>query len=81
MYTVIPIISSSNDLNKPYLVLSRSILVSKYSNYKEIHRFIFSRYNETLKDFGMNRYNNFHVILKFKRVKFDINQVKRKMNL
>jgi hypothetical protein len=34
LYNVIPMISSKGNPQDPYIVLSRSILVSKYSNYR-----------------------------------------------
>jgi len=78
LYTVIPVLSPSNDHNKPYIVLSRNILVSKYSSYRDLHPFIFAKYHEALEDF--DKYNSFHVTLKYKRVKIDLYQVKKKLN-
>ena len=60
LYSVIPMIITNNELNKPYMVLSRTILVTKYSNYKEIHHYTFAKYQEALKDFNIDKYSNFH---------------------
>jgi hypothetical protein len=80
LYTVIPVLSPSNDHNKPYIVISRNILVSKYSSYKDLHHFILAKYHEALEDFDIDKSNSFHVILKYKRVKIDLYQVKIKLN-
>ena len=81
LYTIIPIISPSNDYNKPYLVLSRTILVSKYSNYKNIHQFLNDRYHESMNDFGFKSLEQYTLIFKYKKVKIDLSQIKRKYNL
>lgn len=81
LYTVIPIISPTNNHDKPYLVLSRSILVSKYSDYKLIHRLLNDRFHDSLDDFGIKNIEGYTLILKYKKVKIDLNQIKRKFDL
>lgn len=49
LYTVIPIISVKN--SDPYMVLSKSILVTKYSSYRAVQYFIYSRSHKSLEDF------------------------------
>lgn len=78
LYSVIPMITTNNELNKPYMVLSRTILVTKYSNYKEIHHYTFAKYQEALKDFNIDKYSNFHCCFKFKKVRMDINQINKR---
>lgn len=60
------------------MVLSRAMLVTKYSNYKIIQKHV----NKCF-DFSMDLYNiedleDFHIVFKFKKVKVDISQLKRK---
>lgn len=81
LYTVIPLISINHDVDRPYLVLSKSILITKYSNYDEFHRYILTKYRNTKEDFGITNVKNLTIIFKVKRVKFDISQIKKKFNL
>ena len=60
------------------MVLSRPILVSKYSNYLEVHRFISTKFNKALEDFNIDNLEDYSLILKHRKVRFDMNQVKRK---
>lgn len=78
LYSVIPMITTNNELNKPYMVLSRTILVTKYSNYKEIHHYTFAKYQEALKDFNIDKYSNFFKNISFKKVRMDINQINKR---
>jgi hypothetical protein len=78
LYTVIPIISIKNNYNEPYMVLSKSILVTKYSSYKIIQYYIYSKYLKSLEDFGIDGLEDFHLILKYKKAKLDINQINKK---
>jgi hypothetical protein len=80
LYTVIPLISATNNPHESYIVLSRSILVTKYSDYSRIHYFIHRKYLDSLEDFNIKDTSNFTIILKYKRVKFDINQIKRRFS-
>jgi hypothetical protein len=78
LYTVIPIISIKNNINEPYMVLSRSILVSKYSDYKLFREYIYSKYLKSLEDFGIDGLEDFNITLKYKKVRLDINQINKK---
>jgi len=77
LYTVIPIISVKNSPDEPYIVLSNSILVTKYSDYKLVHNYIFERYLKSKDSFEIID-DDFLLVLKYKRVKLDINQIKRR---
>jgi hypothetical protein len=57
LYSFIPL--HSNDSNKPYIVLSRSFLVTNYSSYRSIHHFTFAKYHEALEEFYIEKYNDF----------------------
>lgn len=79
LYTIIPIVSPSNDPTEPYLVLSRSILVSHYSDYRLIHHYLFDKYNHAIENFGMDEYDSeFKLIFKYKRISLDLDQLKKK---
>nr|YP_009487166.1 hypothetical protein [Russula compacta]AWB36068.1 hypothetical protein [Russula compacta] len=78
LYSVIPMISMKSCLNKPYIVLSPSILVSKYSNYHFLTYFIHKKHMETIDEFDMKNIEKPVLILKYKRIFMDITQLNRK---
>lgn len=62
------------------MVLSRSILISKYSSYKELHEYVYIKYNYAINEFNIDHDTklDFKIIFKYKRIKIDINQIKRR---
>jgi hypothetical protein len=78
LYSVIPLISVKKNLNEPYLVLSNTMLVTKYSSYREIHHYVYENYLQSIDDFGMDHLEDYNLVFKYKRVKIDINQIKRR---
>lgn len=77
LYTVIPMIYIKGKPDEPYLVLSKSILVTKYSDYKLIHHYIFERYLKSKDSFEIID-EDFLLVLKYKKVNFDKEQFERK---
>jgi len=63
--------------DEPYLVLSKSILITKYSDYKLFHHYIFERYLKSKDSFGIID-DNYLLILKYKKVNFDVHQFNKK---
>jgi len=54
---------------EPYLILSKQILVTRYSNHITINNFINKQLDQALIDFNFNLDNKFHfLILKFKKI-------------
>ena len=54
---------------EPYIILSKQILVTKYSNPNTINNFINNQLDQALNDFNFNLDNKFHfLILKFKKI-------------
>jgi hypothetical protein len=78
LYTVIPMISINNNPNEPYMVLSRSILVSKYSSYRMIQYYIYAKYLKSLEDFGIDNLEDYTLVFKYKKVRLDIDQINKK---
>lgn len=78
LYTVIPFISIKGDPNEPYLVLSRSILATRYSDYKIIKHYIYSKYLKSLEEFGIDTLDDYLLVFKYKKVEFDVNQLNKK---
>ena len=79
LYMITPLILINNNKDKPYIVLSKSILISKYSSYKLIEEYLNLKYKEFLNDFNINELEEFYLILKYKKVYFDINKKKTKL--
>jgi hypothetical protein len=47
VYTIIPILSVTKSFDDPYIILSKQILVTKYSNPSIIHQFLIDKYSRT----------------------------------
>ena len=75
---ITPLISVNNNKNRPYVVLSKTILITKYSDYKLVHYFIYKQFNLFLKEFKIDNLEDYNLVLKYKKVYFDITQVKTK---
>jgi hypothetical protein len=80
LYTVIPLLSFNNNPDEPYMVLSKSILVTKYSSHRVIHHHVYAKYHKALEDLGIDSYKleDYRIIFKYKKVTFDINQFNKK---
>lgn len=74
-----PIISTKGNQYDPYVVLSRSILVTKYSDYKLIQYYLYSKYQTFLEKLDIDGIDNYKLILKYKKVRFDIDQINKKI--
>jgi hypothetical protein len=77
LYTIIPIIYIKGKPDDPYITLSKSILVTKYSDYRLFHHYIFERFLKSKDSFEIID-DDFSLVLKYKRVKLDIGQIKRR---
>jgi hypothetical protein len=78
LYSVIPMISIKACLNRPYIVLSQSILLSKYSNYHMLNYYIHNKHMEVMDEFGMKNIDNPVLTLKYKNILIDLNQLNRR---
>jgi hypothetical protein len=78
VYSVSPMISIKGNPNEPYTVLSKSILITKYSDCRLIQFYLYNKYQQFLKDFGVNYLDKYKLVFKFKKVRFDIDQINRK---
>ena len=65
LYYFIPIIKINFDLNNPYIVLSNSILISKFSDYRLIHYYVYNKFNQSINDFKLDRNINYLINLKY----------------
>jgi len=79
LYTMIPMISINNNPDEPYLVLSNSILVSKHSDHRMIHHYIYAKYIKSLEDFNSDGLEDYTLVFKYKRIKLDINQITKNL--
>jgi hypothetical protein len=73
LYTVIPKISMFGKDEDPYIVLSKQILMSKYSDPKTISDFLISQSEIAINDFELTSLNKFHyLIFKYKKIVLEI---------
>ena len=75
LYSVIPMISIKPSLaqNRPYIVLSQSILITRYSNHRLLASFIHEQRMNVIKDFDIKNIENHILTLKYKKVFIDHN--------
>jgi hypothetical protein len=71
IYTVIPLISVNCRIDDPSLILSRQILVTKFSNPVLIHNLIYEKLEISTEQFGFVDLQFFFTILKYKAIDFD----------
>jgi hypothetical protein len=74
---MMPIISVKNNPDEPYLVLSNPILVTNHSDYRLIHQYVDAKLSKASEDFGLDEDEGYALVLKYKRIKLDINQIKK----
>jgi hypothetical protein len=68
LYVMIPLISKTGKLNDPYIILSKQILVTKYSNYIIVNEFLVEQLNTFLTDFELGEIDNYFLIFKYKKI-------------
>ena len=69
LYTLIPMISIYGKDEEPYLILSKQILVTNYSNHLTISNFISNQLEIALNDFNFKLDRKYHfLIFKFKKI-------------
>nr|YP_009487165.1 hypothetical protein [Russula compacta]AWB36067.1 hypothetical protein [Russula compacta] len=78
LYTVIPMIVNKDKEDSPYIVLSPSFLVTKYSNFQIIFDYINLKFNESKEDFVLKNNGDKMLVFKIKKVKIDIDQLIKK---
>lgn len=71
VYTVIPIMSINKSFDDPYFILSKQILVTRYSNPQIITQFLVNKINRTDELFSFNELQYFWVTLKYKAIDLD----------
>lgn len=73
LYTVIPLISINRNIDRPYITLSRQILISHNSNHFLIDKFLNEKLNCFYEEIGINNFdeNKFYLIFKYKSVELN----------
>ena len=64
-------ISINCEKDDPQLILSRQILLSKYSNYILLINYIYERYELTRSQFGLENLQHFYLVFKYKEIEID----------
>jgi hypothetical protein len=72
LYLVIPFITHSCKLDDPFIILSRQILISRYSSEITIRNYLDYQLNKSIIDFGMSGLDKFYLIFKYKKVKLEL---------
>nr|YP_009498238.1 hypothetical protein [Lactifluus piperatus]AWX53024.1 hypothetical protein [Lactifluus piperatus] len=72
-YTIIPLLSVNNKMDEPYIILSKQILITRYSNSINLFSYFANKINDTIKLYNIEELDNFHIIFKYKEVDFDLN--------
>jgi hypothetical protein len=69
LYVLIPLISITNRIDRPYTTLSRKILISKFSNHKLITEFFNNKLMEFHEDIEVDEGElDFYLIFKYKSI-------------
>jgi hypothetical protein len=76
LYTVFPIISINALINEPHLALSETILITKYSNWEVLYNYINDKFLISQNQFTINE-NYFYLILKYKEVSLNFNDINK----
>lgn len=71
IYMVKPFISVTYKANDPYLVLSRQILLTKYSDPKLFCDYLIEQTSKAFQQFDVDDLEGFYTVLKYKSVIFD----------
>ena len=73
IYVVIPFISITNKSDDPQIILSRQILITKYSSPLIVHNYINDQLETAIRQFSIDDLQVFYLHLNFKQVKIFYN--------
>jgi hypothetical protein len=68
IYSVIPLATMSPKLDDPYIILSKQILITQYSNPYTLHNYLNEQLRKFCEDFNIEDLNNFRIYLKFRKI-------------
>ena len=68
LYVMIPLISKTGKINDPYIILSKQILITEFSNYITVNEFLAEQLNTFLTDFELREIDNYFLIFKYKKI-------------
>lgn len=80
LYSVVPMLTIQGKSNKPYMVLSPSILVTKYSNIRVITNFLDDKYQEGISEFNIENQENIELVIKYRKILLDFDQINKKLS-
>jgi hypothetical protein len=73
-YILIPILSVNNCIDEPYVILSRQILITRYSNEQLLINFIRHKIFSLFNLFDINELEKFHIVFKYREINFEIDK-------
>ena len=77
LYSVVPMLTVNAKSDKAYVVLSSSILVSRYSNIRLVSKILDDKYYEAIEDFDIHNQENIELVLKFRKITLDFDQINK----
>jgi len=68
-----PFLSVNGKIDEPYLVLSKQIVVTNYSNYINIHEYIINNIETAVNGFHVHNLDIFDIyfVLRYNKLRFD----------
>jgi hypothetical protein len=78
IYTIIPLISIFGKDDDPYIIISKQILVGKFSSSEVIYDHLYDRMLIAIQQFGINNLENgnkFYLVFKYKKIYLDFNRL------
>jgi hypothetical protein len=70
IYTIIPFVTVSHKLKDPTLILSKQILVTRYSSSETVYNYINKQFELAEKQFNMGYIDGYNVYFKYREVTF-----------
>jgi hypothetical protein len=70
-YILIPILSVNNCIDEPYVILSRQILITRYSSETLLINYINNKSRNSFEIFNIDNLEKFHIVFKYKEINFN----------
>jgi hypothetical protein len=78
IYTIIPMLSMFGKDDDPYIIISKQLLVSRFSSSELIHDYLYDRMLIAIQDFGIENLENgnkYYLVFKYKKIILDFSRV------
>jgi hypothetical protein len=78
IYTIIPMISMFGKDDDPYIIISKQLLISRFSSSELIHDYLYDRMLIAIQDFrieNLENGNKYYLVFKYKKITLDFSRV------